>query len=217
MTDITVWQFFLMGGPLMWPILLASVFLLTVIIDKAAAFSLVEMEARSLKENVFSEVRKNNIKGALAACDGSRSFCGRLFKAGLVRSGGPKEEIARAMEEVVAFEMPRLEKTMPAIATISQVAPLLGLLGTILGLGSTFHIIQVHAQALNPVTVEDIAAGVWQSLISTVFGLIVGITAILTYNYFVTRLHLAVRGMEKNAADLVNFMMRISDAADPDP
>ncbi len=215
MTEITAWQLFLLGGPMMWPIFFSSVFVLAVVIEKSVLFSSLEKDTHLLKENVFAEIRNNNIKGAMAACDRSPSFSARLFKAGLIKFGASKDEISQAMDEVVVFEVPQLEKMLPALAMIAQAVPLLGLLGTALGLAVTFHVVQVHAQVLNPVSVGDIAAGVWQSLIATIAGLIVGITALMAYNYICARLDLAVCAMEKNAADLVNFMTRISDVADP--
>ncbi len=214
--EITAWQLFLMGGPLMWPIVVLSIFLLATIMDRCFTFSLMDKDVPVLKEKVFAEVRKNNIKGAIVACDISRSITSRLFKAGLIKFGGSKEDIVQAMDEVITFEVPQLERFLPAMATISQVAPLLGLLGTVLGLASTFHIIQVHAQALNPVTVADIARGVWQSFVTTVSGLVVGIAAVIAYNHFCARLELALRRVEKNAADLVTFMLRVSEMTDPD-
>ena len=215
MTEITAWQMFFMGGPLMWPIFFSSVFVLSVTIDKALLFSSLDKDTRPLKENVFSEVRKNNIKGAMAVCDGSRSLCARLFKLGLIKFGGSKEEIIQSMDEAAVSVIVGLERSLPAIAMIAQVAPLLGLLGTVLGLGSAFHVVQIHAQALNPLMVSDIAAGVWQSLVVTVAGLVVGVMATIAYNYFCTRLNLTVREMERNAADLANFMTRISDGTEP--
>lgn len=214
-TEISVWQVLVMGGPMMWPIVLCSVFALTVVFQKCGYFWSIEEEGRSLKERLFACVHKNDIKAAIILCNGSSLAAARILKAGLMMSGSSKDVIDTAMEDEARFAVPELEKGIAALSTIAAVAPLLGLLGTVLGFCSAFHVFQARAAAMNPATSGDIAGSVWQALITTAAGLVVGIMALLAHNYLVSRLDRAVEDMEKAAVDLARIMTRIAGASDP--
>jgi biopolymer transport protein ExbB len=209
--DISPWQLIVMGGPVMVPIFICSVFALTIVIQKFSYFRSLDTDALSLKDLVLNEVRQNNIKEAVLACDASGSWAAPILKAGLIKFGGSRQEITDAMDEAARFEVPRIERGMTVLSTIASVTPLLGLLGTVLGLCGAFHIIQMRAAAMNPVTPGDIAGGIWQALITTVFGLVVAIPAFIIYNYFVDRVHGIVRDMERTASRLADLMTRVSD------
>jgi biopolymer transport protein ExbB len=183
-----------------------------VIIRKTVQFRSMDADARLLRDRVFALVRENNIKDAVSACDTSASWGGPVFRAGLLRFGSSRREIVDAMQEAARFEVPGLEQGLGALATIAGVAPLMGLLGTVLGLCGAFHTIQIRAAAMNPATAGDIAGGIWQALITTVFGLLVTIPSFLAHNHFVNSLHLAVRDMEKDAARLADLLTRVSGA-----
>lgn len=209
-SEISPWQLFLLGGPVMWPILLCSVFALAIIIEKFHYFFSIGVNIPDLKEQIFSALQKNDIKEALACCESRVSPLSNVLKAGLLKHGMPKEEVVEAMQEASQFEIPRLEKRMLALSTIANVSTLLGLLGTVTGMCGAFHTIQVRAAAMNPVTPGDIAGGIWESLITTVAGLIVAIPVFVAYNYFVTRVNRYVVLMEMLAVDLANFMTHLS-------
>ena len=115
------------------------------------------------------------------------------------------------MEEAARFEVPKLEKGLVLLSTIASITPLLGFLGTALGLCGAFHIIQVRAAVMNPVTPGDIAGSVWQALVVTVISLVIAILSFIAYNYFVQRVHGVVRDMEKAASRLADLMTRVSD------
>ncbi len=216
MIEISPWQLFMMGGPVMVPILICSVFALTVVIQKFNHFRGLDAEVRILKDRVLVQVRQNNIKEAMVVCEASGVWAAPVFKAGLVKFGGSRQEIVDAMEDAARFEVPRLEKGLGALSTIASVTPLLGLLGTVLGLCGAFHTIQVRAAAMNPVTPGDIAGGIWQALIATAVSLAVAIPAFMAHNYFVNRLHRAVGDVEKAGSRLADLMTRVSDLDIPD-
>ncbi len=216
MIEISPWQLFMMGGPVMIPILICSVFALTVMIQKFNHFRSLDADVRILKDRVLVQVRQNNIKEAMVVCEASGAWAAPVFKAGLVKFGRSRQEIVDAMEDAARFEVPRLEKGLAALSTIAGVTPLLGLLGTVLGLCGAFHTIQVRAAAMNPVTPGDIAGGIWQALIATAVSLAVAIPAFMAHNYFVNRLHRAVGDVEKAGSRLADLMTRVSDLDIPD-
>jgi biopolymer transport protein ExbB len=216
MIEISPWQLFMMGGPVMIPILICSVFALTVVIQKFNHFRGLDADVRILKDRVLVQVCQNNIKEAMVVCEASGAWASPVFKAGLVKFGGSRQEIVDAMEDAARFEVPRLEKGLAALSTIASITPLLGLLGTVLGLCGAFHTIQVRAAAMNPVTPGDIAGGIWQALIATAVSLAVAIPAFMAHNYFVHRLYRAVGDVERAGSRLADLMTRVSDLDIPD-
>ena len=101
---------------------------------------------------------------------------------------------------------------MPS-SPIGNIAPLLGLLGTVTGMTASFHTIQVRAAAMNPVTPGDIAGGIWEALLTTVAGLVVAIPTFVAYNYFISRVNKTTLQMEKGAADLVHLLTQVTETA----
>ena len=209
--QISPWQLFVMGGPVLVPIFICSVFALTIVIQKFDDLRSFDADIRRLKDAVLLQVRQNNIKEAMRACDASSSSAAAVLKAGLIKFGASRQEITDAMEHAARFEVPKLEKGIVILSTVASITPLLGLLGTILGLCGAFHTIQVRAAAMNPVTPGDIAGGIWQALIATVVSLVVAIPVFMVHNYFVNRVHRTVRDMEKAASRLADLMTRVSD------
>jgi biopolymer transport protein ExbB len=208
--EFSPWQLFLMGGPLLVPIVICSFFALTIVIQKIDHFRSFDVQIRLLKDRVMAQVNLNNIKGAILACDASGAWGAPVLKAGLMKFGGSRQEIMEAMDDAARLEVPKLEKGLVILSTIASITPLLGLLGTVLGLCGAFHIIQVRAAAMNPVGPGDIAGGIWQALVTTVVSLLVAIPVFVAYNYFVNKIHLLVRDMEKVSLHLVDRMTRVS-------
>jgi len=209
--EISPWQLVLTGGPVLAPILICSVFALTVVIRRFDELRSFDADLHILKDLVFLQVRQNNLKEAVRICGASASWAAAVFKAGLMKYGGSRQEIMDAMEDAARLEVPKLEKGLVILSTIAHITPLLGFLGTVVGLCGTFHTIQVRAAAMNPVTQGDIAADVWQALIATAISLVVAIPVFIVYNYFVDRIYKAVRDLEKAVMRLADLMTRISD------
>jgi len=168
---MNAWELIKMGGPLMVPILLCSFFALGIVIEKLIHFSMVQTNAAQFKANVFGLLKNNKIKEAVQLCEVNPSPIAKILKAGVLKFGAPREEIKENMEDASLFEIPKLENRLGALATIAHISPLLGLLGTVTGMTTSFHTIQVRAASLNPVTPGDLAGGIGEALITTVAGL----------------------------------------------
>jgi biopolymer transport protein ExbB len=209
--EMTAWQVLLAGGPVMGPVLLCSVGGMALVIERFIFFSKVgEGEAEFFHE-VISCVRSHNIKGAVAACDKARSPLAPIFKAGLLNFGQSAADITAAMEDAARVQVQVLGKGLDLLALIARIAPLLGLLGTALGLCGVLHTVQARAAAVNPATFTDIADGLWQSLIVTGAGLFVAISVMVAHQYFLRRLDRALGQMESFAAGLLRVMTEIMD------
>ena len=128
------------------------------------------------------------------------------MKAGLSNYDRSKEKIKESMEEASLYQMPKLEKNLSFLATIAHISPLLGLLGTVLGLVKCFHTIEVKVAHFGSIAPSDLAGGIWEALLTTVAGLIVAIPAYVAYNYFVHKLNLYVLEMEKITTELLEIL-----------
>ncbi|MDD5440545.1 MAG: MotA/TolQ/ExbB proton channel family protein, partial [Candidatus Omnitrophica bacterium] len=104
------------------------------------------------------------------------------------------------------YEVPRLEKNLNILATVAHIAPLLGLLGSVVGMVKAFQAIQHQAANMMPITMGDLAGGIWEALISTVAGLSVAIPAYVAYNFLVSKVDGFVLDMERSATELVNIL-----------
>ena len=209
---MNVWQLIAIGGPMMWPILLCSVVAAGTIINKLKYFSRIQTDARSLKNKVFELIKENKIKEAVELCDANPSPVAGILKGGVLKFGCAREEIKEALQEVSLLEIPKLEKGLNLLATIANITPLLGLLGTALGMIVTFYTIQVRTASMDPATPGDLAGGIWQALLTTVAGLVVAIPTFAAYNYCVSRVSSFVLEMERAATELVNFLCQMSES-----
>ena len=125
----------------------------------------------------------------------------QIARTALLRHDRSRMEIQEATEATAIQEERRLEKNLPALWTVAQVAPLMGLLGTVFGMMDAFATIQEEEKLI---TATHLAGGVWQALISTAFGLAVAIVAYVAYNFLVSRKNEMVRDMELCATELMN-------------
>ncbi len=212
---MNAWEIMKMGGPLMIPILLCSVFALEIIIEKLIYFSTIQINTSQFKENIFSLLRDNKIKEAVQLCDAHSSPVAKILRAGVLKFGAAREEIKESMENASLFEIPKLESRLGILATVAHISPLLGLLGTVTGMISCFHAIQVRAAAFNPLTPGDLAGGIGEALITTMAGLMVAIPSFVAYNYCVSRINQFTLEMERAATELVNFMCHIAQSGVP--
>jgi biopolymer transport protein ExbB len=203
---MTLWQMFLAGGPVMWPILLCSIFALAIILEKLWYLRWVKIDTQKFLGDVLDRMKRHQIKEALETCDKTKSPVARILKAGILKYDRPRNQIKEAIEDASLYEVPRIEKNLTALATIAHISPLLGLLGTVTGMVRCFQTIQTKATSFHPVSPGDLAGGIWEALLTTVAGLVVAIPTFVAYNYLVSRINNFILEMEKAATELVNFL-----------
>lgn len=201
-------EFFQKGGPIMYLILLASVIGLAVVIERFWHLHRAKIDTDKFMENISNTLRRNRIMEAVELCEQTPGPIAHIVKAGILKHDRNKQEIKEAIEDAGLHEIPRLEKNLGILSTIANVAPLLGLLGTVTGMVRAFQVIQEKATALNPVSPGDLAGGIWEALLTTVFGLVVAIPAFIVYNYLVSRVENIVLDMERSATDLINILIQ---------
>jgi biopolymer transport protein ExbB len=203
---MNMWQVFLAGGPVMWPILLCSIFALAIILEKFWYLHKISIDTQEFLKKILDKMKRHDTKEALQICDNTKSPIANILKAGILKYDRPRPQIIEAIEDASLYEIPRIEKSLTAIATIAHVSPLLGLLGTVTGMVRCFQTIQSKTTSLHPVSPGDLAGGIWEALLTTVAGLVVAIPTFVIYNYLVHRINSFILEMEKASTELVNFL-----------
>ncbi len=204
--QMNTWELLLSGGPLMIPILACSLFSWVVIAEKIFFFSSFKESPSAIRKQVFALVKANKITDAIFLSDGIRSPIAKILAAGLLKFGSPKEEIKEAMSLTCQAEIPILEQRLTILLTTAHVAPLLGFLGTAIGLALSFHTIQTRTTSMLAVTPGDLAAGIWQALITTIAGLAVAIPAYIFYNYFLDRINMLIKEAAQSMDELLDYL-----------
>lgn len=200
------WKIIVAGGPLMWPIIVCSIFALALIIDKFNCLQRIEKGSGAFLKDVFNHVRQHEIKEALDKCERTKLPIAEILKAALLKYDRPRTQIKEAIEDAALYETPLIEKNLSLLATIAYVAPLLGFLGTVGGMVSCFQAVELRMSATEPVLAVDLVAGVWRALIATIAGLTVAIPVLVAHNYFVSRINLIVFEMERVSTEFLNLL-----------
>ncbi len=152
--------------------------------------------------NIRASVGSGNIEGAKALCRATDTPAARMIEKGLMRIGKPLKDIDSAIENVGNLEVFKLEKNLSTLASISGVAPMNGFLGTVTGMILAFY----NMSSQQNVTPSVLAGGIYQALITTAFGLVVGIFAFVAYNYLVSKVEGVIFQMEKATLDFMDLL-----------
>jgi biopolymer transport protein ExbB len=203
-------EIFLNGGLVMWPILFCSVVALAVAIDRFLVLRRAKINLPSFLVRIRGFIKNKDMSGAASFCLREKSPIANMVRKGLKKFGMGHERVKEAIENAGRQEVSKLEKGLSILATIAGVAPLLGFLGTVTGMIQAFMRIEDLAGAASP---SDLAGGIWEALLTTAFGLIVGIPAYVTYNYFLSWITKFVADMETVANDVVDTMQDASKEA----
>ena len=190
----------------MWPILLCSVLALAIIIERIWYLRKIQIDTHQFLNKILDKMKRHQIKEALEVCEKKQNPISRILKAGILKYDRGRQQIKEAIEDAALYEEPHLEKNMTVLATIAHISPLLGLLGTVVGLVRCFQVIQAKSSAIQPVSPGDLAGGIWEALLTTVAGLVVAIPAFVVYNYLVSRINSFLLEIEKASTELVNFL-----------
>ena len=193
------------GGIVMWPIMICSVVALAIAIERFFTLRRATIDTRELMDTMRTVLHQNRTQEAIEICEETDVPVARIMKAGILKHSRTKEDIREAIEDAGQLEIPRLERYLPALATVAHIAPLLGLLGTVAGMIKAFAQIQNKQGLVNP---SDLAEGISNALITTAAGLTVAIPTLVVYNYYVTRVENMVLEMEISSSELVELLTK---------
>jgi biopolymer transport protein ExbB len=202
----TIWRD---GGFMMWPLALALAIGIAIIIWKLIDLSMTSGRTKKVLRAVDERLAARDVPGAIRAARESNTPAGRILLAGLERHGEGSERVMKAIENVGLIQMAGLESGLVWLATIANVAPLLGFLGTVIGMIQAFQ----NIEAAGEVEATLVAGGIKVALITTASGLAIAIPINIMHNYFVTRVDRLVIDMEESAQKMIDTLHEIEAGA----
>lgn len=201
--SMSIFELLSEGGILMIPLFLLSLVAVYVIAERWRSLNNSRMEIDSLLRTIEGMLKDGDRERALTYCDGIDKPLARILKAGIRRLGRPIRDIEDAIRNAGKKEIFHLEKRMNWLATIAGVAPLVGFTGTVTGMIEAFMDIQSLQGNVNP---SVLAGGIWEALITTATGLIVGIIAYGFYNFLLGKINRMIHELENASADFVDLL-----------
>src|SRR5437867_10260522 len=194
------------GGPMLWLILLTSAVAVVVFIERVLHYHRAQINSTEFLNGVRNVLKRDNVVEAISICDATPGPVARLVKVAILNREKGREGVREALEEAGLIEVPPLEDKLNLLATIAQITPLMGLLGTVLGFIQIFTELQNKATLA---TMQDLSRGIWQALICTAAGLAVAIPCYAAYNYLVSRVNAIVLDMEKAATEIISIVSEL--------
>ena len=191
------------GGPMLWVIFFAGAAGIVIFIERALHCHRAQINSTEFLNGVRTVIKRDNVVEAISICDATPGPVARLVKVAILNRDHGRDRVREALEEAGLSEVPRLEQRLDLLATIAQLAPIMGLLGTVLGFIKSFTILQSQALYANSSTMTE---GVGQALICCAAGLAVAIPIHAGYNYLANRVNAIVADMERTANEIVNIV-----------
>ena len=193
-----------LGGQIIILVLFALLFLaLFLYFERLMAINKASKIDGSFMNNIKMNISQGKIDNAKMLCAQTNSPVARLIEKGISRIGKPLEDINTAIENAGNLELYKLEKNTSMLATISGAGPMIGLLGTVLGMILAFHKMAIGG---GQIEVGALAEGIYTAMTTTVVGLVVGIVAFMGYNHLVVKTNKVVNQMEANAVDFLDLL-----------
>lgn len=200
---MSVFDLFLKGGIVMWPILLCSVIALVVIVERYLTLRKAKVDPKQLMMKIRSSLSRGDMLGAINACTQVDAPVAKILKEGIARYKDGHEAVKEAVENAGKEQVNELERRLDWLANIAGVAPMLGFLGTVTGMIGAFRTIQALGANADP---GSLAGGIWEAMLTTAFGLIVGIPALGFYNYFVGKVKRFVFQIEQSVEEFLDMV-----------
>ena len=194
--------FLLKGGPLMFIILFNGLLGLAVFFERLFHYHRAQINVADFINGIRNSLRRGNVAEAIATCDETPGPVATVVKTAIANRAHARDELREAIQDVARTEIARLERNLTILATVAQVTPLVGFLGTVWGMIDIFRVMEKTQLA----TPGQLAGGVWVALLTTAGGLTVAIPSYIAYNSLVTRVHQQVLDMEKAANEIVGIL-----------
>lgn len=202
-TKMSFGELFVAGGFLMWILLILGGITIYIFVERFIAIRKATKWDMNFMHRIRDHIYEGRIAAAVDMCKSTNTPIARMIIKGIERIGRPMADVQNAIENVANLEVAKLEKGLPTLATIAGGAPMLGFLGTVIGLVKTFINM---ASAGGTVDISMLADGMYVAMITTVGGLIVGIPAYFGYNYLVSKIERLVFQMEANSIAFMDIL-----------
>ncbi len=204
-TQMGLWELFSKGGWLMWPLLALGGVTVFIFVERYVAIR----KASSLDINFMNRIRdfilEGKMRSAVELCRATDTPIARMVEKGIERIGRPMADVQNSIENVANLEVSKLESNLPTLASIAGGAPMIGFLGTVIGMVRTFMDLSAAGGTID---MSLLAGGMYVAMVTTVAGLLVGIPAYFGYNYLVARIEKLVFRMEANTIAFMDILNR---------
>jgi biopolymer transport protein ExbB len=192
------------GGPMMWVLLLMAVIVLVLFIERIFFLHRGQIKATTFVDGIKNALAKRRIVEALTLCEETPGPVAAVVKAALTHAHDDETRMRFAVQEAAVVELPSLERRLGSIAAIAQIAPMVGLLGTILGMSDTFNDFMRGGEYA---TALALSRGMWQALLATAGSLVLAIPAHLAYHFLHGRVRSLVRDIEWSGNEIMRYLL----------
>lgn len=207
-----MWELMVKGGWIMWPILACSVVAAILFFERVFHLHRAQIKQDDFLSGIYTIVNRGNMAEAVSICDQTPGPVAHMVRTALLHSDERAEELKQTIGKTGLAEVPRLEKNLGGLLTIAQVVPLLGLMGTVLGLIQVFMAMEQSAPLAE---IGDLSAGIWQALLTTAMGICVSIPSFAGYNFLLSRVEAITLNMEYAAEEIYRFLVYDRTNGDP--
>ncbi len=201
--SLNLWELTLKGGFIMIPLLLLSILTIYIFVERMLVLRAAAKEDDTFMQRIKDYIHNGDIESALALCKNNNTPVARLIEKGITRLGRPMNDVLVAIENEGNIEVAKLERRFSWVATTAAGAPMLGFLGTVLGMVSAFHSMAAAGEAAD---ISTLSSGIYEALVTTVAGLVVGIIAMFAYNLLVSRVSSVVNTLEARTMDFMDLL-----------
>lgn len=201
--EMSLWQLCLEGGWIMIPLAVLLIISIYVFVERAIVIGKASRVDNSFMERIKDYIHDGEVESALNLCKKTSSPYSRLISKGISRIGRPTADVLVTVENTGTLELASLSKGLPWLATTAAGAPMLGFLGTVVGMVQAFYAI---ANSGTAASIGSFAGGIYTALVTTVAGLIVGIVAMFGYNYLVARINKVMNLMEAKTMEFMDLL-----------
>ena len=203
METLSLWSLVMDGGYIMIPLALMLIVSIYIFVERCLAISRAAKEASSFMERIRDYVHEGDLESARQLCRNIDTPYARLILKGVTRIGRPMQDVLVAIENTGNIEVAKLGKGFTWLSTTAAGAPMLGFLGTVTGMIQAFYALAMAGTGANIIV---LSSGIYQALVTTVAGLIVGILALFAYNFLVSRVNRVMTGMESKTMEFMDLL-----------
>jgi len=201
--NLSIWDLTMAGGWLMIPLALLAVVSIYIFFERLFAINRANRQDKSFMDRIKDFIHRGDVDQALKLCQDTNTPYSRMIEKGVTRIGRPMNDVLVSIENVGNMEIAKLEKGFNWLATTAAGAPMIGFLGTVIGMVQAFFQL---ASAGNNSNVSILAGGIYQALVTTVAGLIVGIIALFAYNYLTSRVNKVMNKLEGKTMEFMDLL-----------
>ena len=191
------------GGWIMIVLAVMSVLAIYIFVERFIAIKRAERDDPMFMDRIRDYIKNSDVKSAVNFCRVTNTPAARMIERGISRMGRPAADVQSAIENTGNLEVALLEKRLPVLATIAGGAPMLGFLGTVIGMVEAFW---QMSNAGNNIDITMLSSGIYQAMVTTVGGLIVGIIALFAYNYLVAKVDVVVNQIEQKSLAFMDLL-----------